>query len=208
MQGVQKSALWSELFTGAVRAACGAAVYSRGFDFSPDRQRVYFANHSSHLDFLVIFASLPLALRRVTRPVAAHDYWSKGRIRRFLSTNVFRAILIDRSRKPGQDDPLHEVHCALVQGDSIIFFPEGTRSRDGSLLSFKSGLYHLASRHPLVELVPVYLRNLNRILPKGEIVPLPLLSSVVFGAPLALRQGEPKGEFLARAEHALRELMV
>ena len=56
---------------------------------------------------------------------------------------------------------------------------------------------------PDIELVPAWLENLNRILPKGEIVPVPLLGSVTFGAPISLDGDEPKGHFLQRARHAL-----
>ncbi|MDN6321744.1 MAG: 1-acyl-sn-glycerol-3-phosphate acyltransferase [Halomonas sp.] len=102
------------------------------------------------------------------------------------------------------DDPLAGMRRALDAGDSLILFPEGTRNTgEVPLLPFKTGLYHLALAYPDVELVPVWIDNLNRVLPKGERVPLPLLCTLTYGAPLQLAPEEDKAEFLVRAERAL-----
>jgi 1-acyl-sn-glycerol-3-phosphate acyltransferase len=71
---------------------------------------------------------------------------------------------------------------------------------------FRSGLFHLAAQHPEAELVPVYLDNLWRSMPKGTWLPVPLTCSVRFGAPLALAEGEEKRAFLDRARAAVVEL--
>jgi 1-acyl-sn-glycerol-3-phosphate acyltransferase len=154
-------------------------------------QRIYFANHTSHLDFPVIWASLPPALRLRTRPVAARDYWEATRLRRYVAKDVFRAIMIDR-KAAGHDNPLRPMEEALAAGDSLIIFPEGARAidEDAGLGPFKTGLYHLAQRYPQVQLVPVHLENLNRILPKGEYILIPLLAAVSFGAPIRLLPDE------------------
>jgi 1-acyl-sn-glycerol-3-phosphate acyltransferase len=174
------------------------------------RQRVYFSNHTSHLDFVVIWSALPPALRARTRPVAGADYWRRGALRRYLATRVFDAILIDRAggaSSPGEAARSIEA-IAEGMGDrgSIIVFPEGTRSLDGEVRPFKSGLYHLCRMKPGLELVPVYLANMNRILPKGEVLPVPMLGRVVFGAPLRMQPDEKKAAFLARAREALLAL--
>ena len=171
------------------------------------RPRIYFANHTSHGDFVLIWTVLPAALRRITRPVAAADYWRQGRLRRFIGEKVFDAVLIDRDAASRQADPIEILLAALDRGASLIFFPEGTRNMtDQRLLPFRSGLYHLASARPQVELVPVWIDNLNRVLPKGEVIPLPLLCTVTFGAPLSLMPGEESGPFRERSRAALLAL--
>ncbi|WP_299396686.1 1-acyl-sn-glycerol-3-phosphate acyltransferase [Pelagibius sp.] len=170
-------------------------------------QRIYFANHASHGDFVLIWTALPPALRRSARPVAGADYWQAGGLRRFIARDVFEAVLVDREGRGCGPDPIEPMARALGQGQSLILFPEGTRNTgDAPLLPFKSGLYRLARRHPKVDLVPVWLANLNRVLPKGEVLPVPLLCSVTFGAPLKLRAAESKEAFLTRAQAALRAL--
>ncbi len=174
-------------------------------DCAPDpRPRVYFANHNSHGDFVLIWTVLPPALRRLTRPVAGADYWNVSPLRRFFGTRVFRAVLIDRNPTTRQGDPIALMAASLDTGTSLILFPEGTRNTtDERLLPFKSGLFHLAGARPQVELVPVWIENLNRVMPKGEFVPIPLLCTVTFGAPLRLQAGEDKAAFLERARAAL-----
>jgi len=175
---------------------------------APDaRPRVYFGNHRSHGDFLLIWTVLPAKLRRLTRPVAGADYWLKGRLRGFVGQHVFRAVLIDRNHLTRDEDPIAIMAAALDEGTSLILFPEGTRNvSDEPLLPFKSGLYHLAKAQPEVELVPVWVENLNRVMPKGEFVPIPLLCTVTFGAPIVLGADEDKTAFLERSRNALLAL--
>ena len=171
------------------------------------RQRIYFANHSSHGDFVLIWAALPAALRGRTRPVAAADYWRQGQLRRFIGDKVFDAVLIDRDPASRQADPIEILLAALDRGVSLIFFPEGTRNTTGQrLLPFRSGLYRLACARPHVELVPVWIDNLNRVLPKGEIIPLPLLCTVTFGPPVSMAPGEESGPFRERSRDTLLAL--
>jgi 1-acyl-sn-glycerol-3-phosphate acyltransferase len=172
-----------------------------------DRLRLYFANHGSHLDFATLWAALPQAARDRTRPVAARDYWGRTRLSRATAVGLFNGLLIAREGITRQDNPIEQMAAAMRKGDSLILFPEGTRSADGEMAAFKPGLYHLASKVPEAELVPVYLQNLNRILPKGHLLPIPLLSSVVFGPPIKLHEGEKKQEFLHRAKEAVLNLM-
>jgi 1-acyl-sn-glycerol-3-phosphate acyltransferase len=198
------------LLTAVVRFISGATVQWR-CDPNTDAQRIYFGNHSSHLDFMVIWSALPAKLRRFARPVAGRDYWAHNAVRRYLADAVFHAVLIDRH--PPRADAMAAARASIQRmaqelGDrhSLIVFPEGTRSLNGEVGTFKSGLYHLARLRADVELVPVYLENLNRILPKGEILPVPMLSRVVFGVPLRISGDEGKHQFLARARAALIQL--
>jgi len=171
------------------------------------RQRIYFANHSSHADIVLIWAALPVALRRATRPVAGADYWYQTSLRRYIIDEVIRAVLIDRSGKMNLGDPIDRMESALHGGDSLILFPEGTRNTtDERLLPFKSGLYRLACACPEVELVPTWIANVGRVLPKGATVPIPLLCSVTFGQSVSLAADESRGAFLTRARTALLEL--
>lgn len=179
---------------------------------APDRQRVYFANHTSHLDFILIWSSLPPAMRAVTRPVAGSDYWGKGPLRRYLATRVFNAILIERpsagsgSAMSAASRSIESIAAGMGDRYSIIVFPEGTRSLTGEVLPFKSGLFHLCRIKPDLELVPIYLANMNRILPKGEVLPVPLIGSVIVGAPMAFDAAEDKHAFLTRAREAMLAL--
>lgn len=167
-------------------------------------QRVYFANHSSHGDFILIWTVLPQRLRRRTRPVAGADYWLRGRLRSFIGRDVFRAILIERDAGKRVEDPVEQMVRALDERSSLIVFPEGTRNTGGEpLLPFKSGLFHLAKARPKVELVPVWIANLNRVMPKGEFVPIPLICTVTFGTPIHVGDSEDKDAFLSRARDAL-----
>ncbi|MFJ5370378.1 lysophospholipid acyltransferase family protein, partial [Bosea sp. CER48] len=170
-------------------------------------QRIYFANHASHGDFVLIWTVLPRRMRFSTRPVAGSDYWLKSRTRRFIGRDVFNAVLIDRDRDSRTSDPIVQMTDALDAGSSLIVFPEGTRNTtDTPLLPFKSGLFHLAQARPGVVLVPVWIDNLNRVMPKGEFVPIPLICTVTFGAPIRLAEADAKQAFLARAEAALLAL--
>ena len=173
------------------------------------RQRVYFANHTSNADFPTVWAVLPNFLRETTRPVAASDYWLKSRLRAFFGRDVLNAVLINRDRaaRDPSEDPVALMVAALDAGASLILFPEGMRNlTEEKALPFKSGLYHLAEARPEVDLVPVWIDNLNSVLPKGEIVPVPLICTVTFGAPLHLAPGEEKEIFLDRARAALARL--
>jgi 1-acyl-sn-glycerol-3-phosphate acyltransferase len=170
-------------------------------------QRVYFANHSSNGDFVLLWTALPAPLRRQTRPVAALDYWLTSPVRAFIGREVFNAVLIDRRPEARTEDPVAQMASALDQNASLILFPEGQRnSSDAPLLPFKSGLFHLAKARPAVDLVPVWIANLNRVMPKGEVIPVPLICTLTFGAPLHLGEDEPKEAFLARAAQALLAL--
>jgi 1-acyl-sn-glycerol-3-phosphate acyltransferase len=192
---------------GFTRFITGAQARWIGCAPVPAR-RVYFGNHASHADFVLIWASLPPQLRRTVRPVAGADYWDKGAIRRYLIHEVLNGVLIDRGN-PGAsgENPIETMTNVLDSGQSLIFFPEGTRNTtDEMLLPFKSGLFRIASARPQVELVPVWMENQGRVLPKGETIPVPLLCSINFGVPLQIGAQETKVDFLARARGALLEL--
>ena len=194
---------------GLARVITGArAIHHAAQGSNPAGEpRVYYANHRSHIDFLLVWAALPPRVRRRTRPVAGADYWLASPLRRYVALSIFRAVLIDRGGTVhAAADPLAVMHAALDAGESLIVFPEGTRNVGDGLLPFKSGLYHLAKSYPQAELIPVWIANLNRVMPKGRVLPLPLLCTTSFGAPLQLEDGEDKALFLARTRDALLAL--
>ncbi len=192
------------LLTWTARFISGVSV--RWVDSQPDTcQRVYFANHTSHLDVVLVWSALPTPVRRLTRPVAAKDYWDRGFIRRHLH-KVFNAMLIDRKKIKVHQSPIDLMLHEIGDTHSLIIFPEGGRSPGNEIGVFKSGLYYLAKKCPQLELIPVHINNMNRILPRGEFLPVPLLSSLTFGPPMWLEAGEPKTEFLARARQAVVSL--
>jgi len=193
----------ASLICGFAKAVTGVRAIWRGSE-PQARQRIYFANHTSHGDFVLIWAVLPRALRQLTRPVARADYWQRGTLRRFIAERVFRSVLIHPAAgRHHALNPLEQMNHALSAGDSPIVFPEGTRNTTGGLLPFKSGLYHLAKAHPEVELIPVWIENLGRVMPKGALIPIPLLCSLSFGQPLRLETDEGKAAFLERARASM-----
>lgn len=190
---------------GIARILAGGNV--RRVGFTPDaRQRIYFANHASHLDFVLIWAALPPPLRAMTRPVAAKDYWDRPGLRRYLGVKVFNAVLIERAPATDAPNPIDILLEGLSDHHSLIIFPEGTRGDGTTIAPFKSGLYRLGKARPDVELIPTYINNVNRVLPKGEFVPVPMLASVSFGEPMHVGENEDKSAFLDRARNAILEL--
>jgi len=173
-----------------------------------DVQRIYFANHTSHLDFVLLWSSLPARLRRKARPVAAKDYWCRGSLRRFVINRVFRGVLVDRAHfdRDREASPIQPMLNALDAGDSLILFPEGSRGPGPEVQPFRSGIFHLADARLNVELIPVWIQNSYRVMPKGSLFPIPLLCSVTFGKPMRLNEGEQKPEFLARMRDSLAGL--
>ena len=189
---------------GLIRLLTGAQARWQGCPPKAE-QRIYFANHQSHADLVLLWAALPEELRSITRPIAAKDYWTKTPFKKWITTAVFNAIYVDRA-KTGEQDPLEPLMDALESGDSVILFPEGTRGNQEEPQKFKSGLFNLAQKFPHVVLVPAWINNVQRVMPKGEIVPVPILCSVTFGVPIALGADEDRGEFLARARLAVLSL--
>ena len=189
---------------GLIRLLTGAQARWQGCPPKAE-QRIYFANHQSHADLVLMWAALPEELRSITRPIAAKDYWTRTAFKRWITTSVFHAIYVDRV-KTGDQDPLEPLIEALTNGDSIILFPEGTRGNQEEPQNFKSGLYNLAVKFPQVVLVPAWINNVQRVMPKGEVFPVPILCSVTFGAPVVLQDGEDRSAFLVRARQSVLDL--
>jgi 1-acyl-sn-glycerol-3-phosphate acyltransferase len=180
------------------------------------RQRIFFAKHSSHLDFILIWSSLPRHVRERTRPVAGRDYWERSRFRRYYVQEVFNAVLIDRKLLDSDtvggafDRRGREAVEQMLQGlgaeHSLILFPEGTRGSGESIGQFRSGLYYLSRERPDVELVPVRIHGAHKVLPKGRKLPRPQESDLTFGESMRFEEGETRTAFIERARAALRTL--
>ena len=183
-------------------------AYPRWVGSAPNHnQRIYIANHTSHIDTVAIWAALPEHLQKHTHTVAAWDYWANNKFKRWLTTNGLNAVYIKRSKEDANgEDPLQPLYDTLASGESLIIFPEGTRNKGDVPQPFKSGIYHLAKRFPHVEFIPVYLENLHRSMPKGALLPVPTMCSVRFGAPLPHSVDDSKEEFLERARTAVISL--
>ena len=165
-------------------------------------QRIYFANHQSHFDWVLLWAALPRDLRAATRPIAARDYWTASPLKHWITREIFNAVYVSRQRTE-DEDPLEPLMEALRSGDSLVIFPEGTRGQAAEPAPFKSGLYALAAAFPEIQLIPAWIDNVQRVMPKGEVVPVPILCTVTFGAPIALQAGEERRAFLDRARQAV-----
>ena len=189
------------LLATVARLITGAQGHWHG---SPPKaeQRIYFANHQSHFDWVLIWAALPRDLRLTTRPIAARDYWTSTPLKHWITREIFNAVYVSRQRTD-DEDPLEPLMEALRNGDSLVIFPEGTRGNKDDPAPFRAGLYHLAEAFPEVQLIPAWIDNVQRVMPKGEVVPVPILCSVTFGAPLLLAPGEDKRAFLDRARDAV-----
>jgi 1-acyl-sn-glycerol-3-phosphate acyltransferase len=199
-----KAKLMGWFLLGLVRVLTGAQA--RWWGCPPKaEQRIYFANHQSHADLVMIWAALPGELRHTVRPIAAKDYWTASPFKEFITTEVFNAVYVNRQRTDDQD-PLEPLIEALEKGDSLIIFPEGTRGFADEPMPFKAGLYNLAQRFPNVVLVPAWINNIQRLLPKGEVIPVPVLCSVTFGEPMHLKPEEDRKDFLDRARSAVLAL--
>ncbi len=205
----------ANLLAAVARGISGIQVQWAGCQPS-EKQRIYFANHTSHLDFVVLWSALPSEIRAKTRPIAARDYWEETPLRRYLAENVFKAVLVDRgimgkakapeNARSASRSLIEDLSRTLDRSSSLILFPEGTRGTGDKVGTFRPGLYHLALRRPEIELVPAYLDNLNRILPKGEVLPVPMLSLLTFGKPIHLEAREERERFLERAREAVSSL--
>lgn len=188
---------------GFVKVMTAAKVTWTGDASKGSNQCIYFANHRSHADAVLLWSALPSGIRRQTRPVAGADYWLTNSVKRYVAQKVFQCVLIDRERSENGPDPIVQMMDALDAGASLIIFPEGTRNLEEGVKPFKSGLYHLAKARPQVELVPVWLENMGRVMPKGAVIPVPLICTLNFGTSMCLEMDESKEDFLARARQAL-----
>lgn len=159
------------------------------------------ANHNSHLDALVLMTVFGLRRLKYVRPVAAADYFLKNRLRAWFSQNVIGIIPLNRQARAGRNDPLEPVCSALNDQQIVILFPEGTRGEPEKLDEFRTGVAHLAKRHPEVPFFPVFMHGLGKALPRGEGLLVPFFVDVFCGHAI-LWKGN-KGEFMGQLKQQM-----
>ncbi|OGT49829.1 MAG: glycerol acyltransferase [Gammaproteobacteria bacterium RIFCSPHIGHO2_12_FULL_41_15] len=164
---------------------------------------IIIANHNSHLDTLILMNLFPYRLLPFLRPVAAADYFLRNRFLAWFSKHIIGIIPITRSRSTQNVDPLKEISQALLQKEIVIFYPEGTRGEPEQLAQFKSGIAHLASRHPDIPIFPVFLYGAGKALPKGEALLVPFVIDIQIGNPLSW-SGD-KHQFIEILEHVFAD---
>lgn len=138
------------------------------------------ANHSSHADTAVLFASLPAELRSHVVAAAASDYFFQGGTMETIARVLFNTVPVARKPQPGVD-PLRHVVRALREDYGVVFYPEGTRSRDGSISQFRSGVGRLLADFPNLPVLPAYIHGTDRVMPKNSSIPRPAHVVVRFG---------------------------
>ncbi|MFZ5574036.1 MAG: lysophospholipid acyltransferase family protein [Pseudomonadota bacterium] len=146
------------------------------------------ANHNSHLDTLLLMSLYPLAKLSRVRPVAAADYFLKNRFIAWFALHIMHILPLSRRPKPGASRsgaaPLAHIEAALAAGDILILFPEGSRGEPEKRSALKSGIAHLMEAAPTVPVIPIYLRGLGKVLPRGDWLPIPFFADGWVGEPL------------------------
>lgn len=143
------------------------------------------SNHTSHVDTAVLFTCIPRKVQNNLHAVAAQDYFFVGGLRQHVARILFNSIPIERD-SPGRRNPLRHASRALREGNGVILYPEGTRSKDGTIGPFRAGIGRLIHQHPGTVIIPAYLEGANEVMPKGRFIPIPRTVYVNFGAPLLL----------------------
>lgn len=159
------------------------------------------ANHTSHVDTLLMLSIFPAVAISKVRPAAAADYFLKDPVVGWFSRNIIGIVPVarDKVRTEGED-VLRPALDALARGEIVVVFPEGTRGDGDELSRLKNGVARLAEAYPDAPVIPVWIQGAGRVLPKGEVVPVPMTCAVLVGPPIhwqgrrtafmdALRQG-------------------
>lgn len=168
---------------------------------------IYYANHSSNLDSIIIWLSLTSEERQNTCFIGASDYWDKGIIRKYVLQYIFNGKTIQRKGSLFSNNPINILENILIEGKSIVIFPEGTRNLiSEDIQDFKSGLYHLAKKMPNIPLIPIYLSNTQKMMPKGTFIPLPIICQSYFGSAFFFTPNENKLLFLTNAKAKIEDL--
>ena len=148
------------------------------------KQFILIANHNSHMDTMAIMSAIPHRFIHKVHPVAARDFFGKNLFQKILMRYLVNATLIRRDRDNKERDPINDMDKMLKKKRSLILFPEGSRGIAGKMSNFKKGLGYLVQKNPKISVIPVYLENIYKTLPKGKRLILPYNCSIKFGEPI------------------------
>jgi 1-acyl-sn-glycerol-3-phosphate acyltransferase len=144
------------------------------------------ANHNSHVDTLLLLTIFPPRSLGRLRPAAAADYFLRGPVISWFSRNILGIVPVARDKAGSGEDVLAPARQALLCGDIILIFPEGTRGDSSDEMArLKSGVARLAEACPEAPVIPIWLEGAGRVLPKGALVPVPMNCTVLIGDPIA-----------------------
>ena len=148
------------------------------------KQFILIANHNSHMDTMALMSAIPSRFIHRVHPIAARDFFGGSLFSRILMRYLVNATLIRRDREDPERDPIDDMDKMLKKQRSLILYPEGSRGIPGKMSNFKRGLGYLVQRNPNINVIPVYLENIYKTLPKGKKLILPYNCSIKFGQPI------------------------
>jgi len=157
--------------------------FSNNKAFREHDQFLVLGNHNSHLDTMSILSSIPWRMLGKIHPVAAGDYFGRNPILSFLTKTFVNALLINRNKDPNnpQQKPIDVMDQYIKEGKSLLIFPEGSRGHPEKLQEFKAGAAILLSKNPNVPFIPVYMKGLGKVMPKGDGLLVPQECSIIIG---------------------------
>jgi 1-acyl-sn-glycerol-3-phosphate acyltransferase len=170
------------------------------------KQFILIANHNSHMDTMAIMSAIPSRYIHKVHPIAARDFFGGSLFKKILMRYLVNATLIQRDREDPENDPIDSMDKMLKKSRSLILFPEGSRGVPGVMTKFKKGLGYLIQRNPEINVIPVYLDNVYKTLPRGKNLILPYNCSIKFGDPIQFKSMEME-DILLSSEKAMQNLM-
>ena len=170
------------------------------------KQFILIANHNSHMDTMAIMSAIPSRYIHKVHPIAARDFFGGSLFKKILMRYLVNATLIQRDRDDPNNDPIDSMDKMLKKSRSLILFPEGSRGTPGVMSKFKKGLGYLIQRNPEINVIPVYLDNVYKTLPRGKNLILPYNCSIKFGDPIKFKSMDME-DILLSSEKSMQNLM-